>query len=112
MKNLEQLFENNSDCYADTNIFDNHGRFLSEGEVVMAMTKKAFVEVVTQLLSNLYSDKLVSLEKVTRLEVIDGKGRSYVNWNNRNVISLSFQDDFKTLKIFISNENDNSINTL
>lgn len=37
----------------------------------------------------------------TRVEVIDGNGRSYVNWNKTNKISTSFQDDGKTLKVFI-----------
>jgi hypothetical protein len=40
MTPLAQLFENNSDCYADTG---------PEGPVVLAMTKDRFVEVVTKL---------------------------------------------------------------
>ena len=43
------------------------------------------------------------LEKVNRVEVIDQKGRSYVNWKPTNKIELSFQDGGKTLKVFISN---------
>jgi len=39
-------------------------------------------------------------DKVTRLEVIDNSGRSY---SNRNVtgIHFSFQDDARTLKLFV-----------
>jgi hypothetical protein len=43
------------------------------------------------------------LEKVNRVEVIDQKGRSYVNWKPTNKTELSLQDDGKTLKVFISN---------
>lgn len=42
------------------------------------------------------------LEKVNRVEVIDQKGRSYVNWKPTNKTELSLQDDGKTLKVFIS----------
>lgn len=40
-------------------------------------------------------------EKVTRVEVIDENGRSYTNWNKDNSVELSFQDDNRTLKVFI-----------
>ena len=44
------------------------------------------------------------LEKVNRVEVIDQKGRSYVNCKPTNKTELSLQDDGKTLKVFISNK--------
>jgi hypothetical protein len=44
---------------------------------------------------------------VTRVEVIDKNGRSYVNWDEDNIVELSLQDDGKTLKIFISKRNKN-----
>jgi hypothetical protein len=37
---------------------------------------------------------------VTRVEVIDGKGRSYTNWNVES-LEFSLQDEGRTLKIFI-----------
>lgn len=43
----------------------------------------------------------MDLHKVTRVEVIDSKGRSYVNWDCDKVIA-SLQDDDRTLKLFIS----------
>lgn len=43
----------------------------------------------------------IDLSKVTRVEVIDSKGRSYVNWNDSNQVELSLQDDNKTLKVFV-----------
>ncbi len=44
-----------------------------------------------------------STDKVTRVEVIDQEGRSYVNWDDNNKVELSFQDEGRTLKVFISN---------
>ena len=41
------------------------------------------------------------LSTVTRVEVIDEKGRTYVNWNPKNIVQISMQDDNKTMKIFI-----------
>lgn len=38
---------------------------------------------------------------VTRVEVIDHNGRSYVNWNKDNKVLLSLQDEGRTLKIFV-----------
>ena len=46
-----------------------------------------------------------STDKVTRVEVIDEDGRSYVNWNDNNKVELSFQDNERTLKVFISRVN-------
>jgi hypothetical protein len=43
------------------------------------------------------------LDKVTRIEIIDQEGRSYVNWDENNKVELSFQDDGRTLKVFIGN---------
>jgi hypothetical protein len=41
-------------------------------------------------------------DKVNRVEVIDEKGRSYVNWNDQNKVELDYQDGGRTLKIFIT----------
>ena len=50
-------------------------------------------------------DALVARSKkqndVTRLEVIDNNGRQYVMWDCK--VELSYQDDGKTLKIFVTN---------
>jgi len=45
---------------------------------------------------------IVYLSKVNRVEVIDEKGRSYVNWKPTNRTELQLQDNGKTLKVFIS----------
>lgn len=42
--------------------------------------------------------------KLTRLEVIDSTGRAYVVYTKKGGIQLSFQDDDRTLKVFVDNE--------
>lgn len=58
-------------------------------------------------------EEAINTDKVTRVEVIDhtkdfeeGGGRAYVNWKDTNKVELSFQDDERTLKVFISNQQD------
>ena len=45
---------------------------------------------------------IVDLRDVTRLEVIDQFGRSYVN-HNVDDIDISLQDTGRTLKLFVKN---------
>ena len=40
--------------------------------------------------------------KITRVEVIDENGRSYVNWSEDNVVECSLQDEGRTLKVFVN----------
>ena len=68
-----------------TELFDKNGNVLSIDDVMAMLPPVTF------------------LENVTRVEVIDQKGRSYVNIKPTNKIELSFQDGCKTLKVFISN---------
>lgn len=52
---------------------------------------------------NKIEDKInKELQSVTRVEVIDQNGRSYINWNSKNKVELRIQDSGLTLKIFIS----------
>lgn len=44
---------------------------------------------------------MLPAESVNRIEVIDDKGRSYMNWRSTNIVNLSLQDNCRTLKIFI-----------
>lgn len=45
-------------------------------------------------------------QKVNRVEVIDEKGRSYVNYlHSYNKVTIQMQDDDRTLKVFITNKN-------
>ena len=68
-----------------TELFDKNGKVLSIADVMAMLPTVTF------------------LEKVNRVEVIDQKGRSYVNWKPTNKTEISLQDDGKTLKVFISN---------
>ena len=42
------------------------------------------------------------MTRITRVEVIDENGRSYVNWEDDNNVSWQFQDDGRTLKVFVN----------
>ncbi len=53
---LKQIFEDNSDCYADTwedsgGEMHNGCHMMREGETIQAMTMSKFIEVVSKLLS-------------------------------------------------------------
>ena len=48
---------------------------------------------------------------VTRVEVIDENGRSYVKYNCNNV-KMCLQDDGYTLKLFLDKENNDEHQTL
>lgn len=42
-------------------------------------------------------------KRVTRVEVIDDRGRAYTMWDVTNV-ELSLQDDERTLKVFVTHK--------
>jgi len=52
-----------------------------------------------------FINNITSLPDVTRVEVIDDQGRSYSQWDVKDV-QLSFQDDNRTLKIFLKGNNE------
>ena len=49
-------------------------------------------------------DLYKTTKNITRVEIIDQKGRSYVNWNKNNSVKILIQDNGKTMKIVISNK--------
>ena len=51
---------------------------------------------------DLTTDGINRIEKITRVEVIDKKGRSYTKYCLKNAVEISIQDDGRTLKIFIN----------
>lgn len=51
-------------------------------------------DALEQEIDNLFSS-------VTRVEVVDSGGRSYVNWHTDNTVDLHLQDNDRTLKVFI-----------
>lgn len=68
-----------------TELFDKDGKALSIASVMAMLPPVTF------------------LESVNRVEVIDQKGRSYVNWKPNIKAEISLQDSGRTLKVFISN---------
>jgi len=48
-------------------------------------------------------NKETKLNKITRVEIIDNEWRQYVNMNCENV-ELLYQDNNRTLKIFLNNK--------
>ena len=42
------------------------------------------------------------MTRITRLEVITDTGRDYVCWEEDNDITVSYQDDGRTLKVFVN----------
>ena len=68
-----------------TGFYDKNGKALSIADVIAMLPRLTF------------------LEKVNRVEVIDQKGRSYMNWKPTNKTEISLQDDRRTLKVFITN---------
>ena len=65
---------------------------------------EAYLEGYNQTLSIanvVKSLPIQDLPKCNRVEVIDQQGRTYVNRNPANKVSLSVQDEGRTLKVFI-----------
>lgn len=63
-------------------------------------------EITLMALQDYFSDlSQLQNNQLNRVEIIDKKGRSYVNWNKNNKIELSYQDSGRTLKIFINDSN-------
>lgn len=81
--------------YADSKFYEPFDALTRSGKQVWYAYYNGFLTGIKQ------SDT-PSLPKVTRVEVIDEKGRSYVNWDNCNVVKAELQDSKKTLKVFIS----------
>lgn len=52
-------------------------------------------------------DGMIILPKVTRFEVIDHTGRAYVI-RDAQEIALSYQDNAKTLKVFVKYKSENN----
>ena len=42
------------------------------------------------------------MTRITRVEIITDTGREYVSWEEDNDITLSYQDDGRTLKVFVN----------
>ncbi len=51
---------------------------------------------------NLQNVNASFLPKCTRVEVIDQSGKAYVNWKPTNKVQMMMQDNYRTLKVFIT----------
>ena len=72
-------------------------KVLGEGVNAVCHAMMRFSEAYRQQLQ----DVLVP-QNVTRVEVIDQDGRSYTNHHKDNKVELSFQDNDRTLKVFLT----------
>lgn len=88
MKSKEEIEQLAKDLYPIYSISSNPHQIIEKYERV------AFYEGYTQC------QEEADTSKVTRFEVIDENGRVYQKWNCK--VELSYQDDGKTLKAFIS----------
>ena len=71
-----------------------------------AMSWDCDKDISLMALQDYFSDlSQLQHNRLTRVEVIDKEGRSYVNWDKNNRIELSYQDSGRTLKIFINDSN-------
>jgi hypothetical protein len=71
-------------------------------DIPMSQIGKEFMRYL-----NLYDSEeedVLNLSNVTRVEVIDKNGRSYVNRHENSIVSYSLQDANQTLKIFIKEQ--------
>lgn len=102
---IENIFEN---ARYEKDMYDYVGHPYSETDYDLDKVRKGIETLVTEV-----QREALNTDKVTRVEVIDhtksfeqGGGRAYVNWKDTNKVELSFQDDERTLKVFISNQQD------
>ena len=74
----------------------------------MNIEKEALINML--ITSNNYLNMLVAnpnydtMQRITRVEVVDTTGRAYVNWHRTNNVQLDLQDDGRTLKVFITKD--------
>ena len=60
-----------------------------------------FINIVKESDSEIIEADVIEAHRLTRVEVTDEKGRSYLSWHPDNEVKISMQDDGRTLKIFI-----------
>ena len=62
-------------------------------------------DITLMALQDYFSDlSQLQNNQLNRVEIIDKKGRSYVNWNKNNQVKVLLQDNDKTMKVIISNK--------
>lgn len=81
---------------------DNENYIHSYTGTTMIDTEKVVPKILTMMSKPIVSGALPPTYTVTRVEVIDEAGRSYINWHNKNCVEVQLQDESRTMKIFIS----------
>lgn len=123
MANRFDLEQHILNCW---NVVDDLKQFGDNSEVIQAMEKlyqakfeklfECFEEVVRadQLHGKITYEKdtINDLIKVTRVEVIDENGRTYVNRDKQNFVQTAVQDNGQTLKVFVNKRNTLSLQDL
>jgi hypothetical protein len=72
------------------------------------MTHREAIEEITRIIKDREAALLSRIEAVDRIEVIDDTGRAYVKggiYGTPVKVELSYQDDGKTLKVFVTELN-------
>jgi hypothetical protein len=62
------------------------------------------MNTIISIIYNSKEEREHLLLHTNRVEVVDQKGRRYVNWEPHSKVSLAFQDSGRTLKVFITGE--------
>ena len=62
-------------------------------------------DITLMTLQDYFSDlSQLQNNQLNRVEIIDKKGRSYVNWNKNNSVKILIQDNGRTMKVVILNK--------
>ena len=91
IKDLKFIITASNDCEKDNRI----------EQLILDYIKQVETEKQLSIHGVIGSLPIQNLPNCTRVEVIDQKGRSYVNWKPTNKVRLSMQDEGRTAKIFI-----------
>ncbi|MFM2386373.1 MAG: hypothetical protein RL660_1130 [Bacteroidota bacterium] len=82
--------------YVTKSIVELQNKPKTETELMVEKINKIFQHPIDE-----QSFEPIELPKVSRIEVIDNNGRSYVNWETEYKVGLYFQDGGRTLKLII-----------
>ena len=72
----------------DKKLYDSNGKELSQEEVLKRL------------------GSIIKIPTLTRVEIITEESivRNYIHWKPTNDIAISFQDNLRTLKVFITDK--------
>lgn len=87
---------------------------LKEGRLESFIKMQCTADEMLAYIESIIAEKVreaLNTSKVSRVEVIDKKGRTYVNYCSDSNVKLSLQDDDRTLKIFITTKDNDRTRT-